>query len=289
MIVKFSKFEKVIFCTVIIAVSFIFAIRSEERIVPSSSKGETVVLPIVMYHHITQNKDKSGKYTVLDSEFVNDLKWIEKNGYTTVTVADVVDFVNGKNKLPENPIMITFDDGFESFYKIAYPILKEKNMKAVVSVIGHTTEKYSEINDHNINYSNLTWTQIAEMNESGLIEFQNHSYDMHKSEPKSRKGISKLKNESAESYKEFLSADLTRLQSLFKEKCGITPLAVAYPYGAYSKGTKEIVEACGFVCTLGCEEKTNLLKTFDKDCLFNLGRFNRESGISTEEFFKRIA
>ena len=288
MIIRLSKFEAVITLTVIITVSFIFAVSREIKTLPASTDVETVTLPIVMYHNITCDKSKAGKYTVTDNEFRKDLEYIRSNGYTTITVNELSEYVNGKAALPEKPIMITYDDGFESFYALAYPLLKQYGMKAVVSVIGSVAEKYSAIDDHNINYSNLTWDEINEMAKSGFVEFQNHSYNMHNSQNGQRKGISKKKGESDEEYKKALTADLIKAQELFSTNCGFAPIAVAYPYGAKSKSTLEIIKECGFVCTLGCEEKTNKIIAGNSECLFNLGRYNRASGIETEKFFSKI-
>ena len=184
--------------------------------------------------------------------------------------------------------MITFDDGFESFYILACPLLKERNMKSVVSVIGKITEKYSETEDHNINYSNLNFNQISELSSSGLVEIQNHSYDMHISAQGQRKGISKLDIETYDEYKKNLSNDLLTLQKILKLNCGITPQCVTYPYGAYSDETLEIIKKLGFKSTMLCEERINTIVQGDENSLYNLGRYNRPSGVSTEEFFSRI-
>lgn len=288
MIIRLGKFEAVIVLAVIVTISFAFAVSFERKASTVSTDIEAVSLPIIMYHNITESNAKAGKYTVTVEEFKADLEYIKEKGYSTVTVAEVTDYVNGKNILPDKPIMITFDDGFESFYTLGYPLLKQFSMKAVVSVIGSVTDKYSQINDHNINYSNLTWAEINEMHKSGLVEFQNHSYNMHASQNGQRKGISKKNGESEADYSKALTEDLEKAQELFNNNCGFEPTAVAYPYGAKSKTTLDIIKDCGFVCTLGCEEKTNIITVRDSECLYNLGRYNRPSGIKTESFFEKL-
>lgn len=288
MIIRLGKFEAVIVLAVIVTISFAFAVSFERKASTVSTDIEAVSLPIIMYHNITESNAKAGKYTVTVEEFKADLEYIKEKGYSTVTVAEVTDYVNGKNILPDKPIMITFDDGFESFYTLGYPLLKQFGMKAVVSVIGSVTDKYSQINDHNINYSNLTWAEINEMHKNGLVEFQNHSYNMHASKNGQRKGISKMNGESEAVYRKALTEDLEKAQELFNNNCGFEPTAVAYPYGAKSKTTLDIIKDCGFVCTLGCEEKTNIITVRDIECLYNLGRYNRPSGIKTESFFEKL-
>lgn len=288
LIIRLGKFEAVIICTVIMVISFLFAINGEKRTAAVSATTEYVSLPIIMYHHVTTDKAKTGRYTVHVSELEKDIIYLKENGYNTVTVSDLIDYTENGEPLPENPIMITFDDGFESFYSLAYPLLRKNEMKSVVSVIGKVTEKYSENEDHNINYSNLTFDQINELYQSGYVEIQNHSYDMHLSTATGRRGISRKSKESKEDYSNALAEDLLTVQKILKLKCGILPTCVVYPYGAYSKETLPIIKKLGFKSTMLCEERINKILKNDPDSLYNLGRYNRESGISTEDFFSRI-
>ncbi len=288
MIIKFSKFEAVIICTLIICLSFVFALKAEKTSTVSSNPKMQTSLPIIMYHHLTENPSKAGKYTVIKSEFEKDLILLKEKGYKAVTVKDLIAYSRGEASLPEKPVMITFDDGFESFYAYACPLLEKYGFKAVVSVIGSVTERYSEIDDHNLNYANLNFNEIIEITKSGVVEVQNHSYNMHTNESGKRKGLSKLKDESTENYCKALSDDLMNCHNTILNNTGTVMTAVAYPYGAFSKETLEIIKSLGYKCTFTCEEKVNTVTFGDKDSIYNLGRFNRPSGVSTEEFFKKI-
>lgn len=288
LIVRPGKFEAVVLCGILICISFIFALRAENASAPASVNNESVRVPIIMYHHITEDKSKTGKYTVLQSEFKSDLMLLKEKGYSAINVNDLISYVNGNSSLPEKPIMITFDDGFESFATLAYPILEENNMKSVVSVIGSVAEKYSEIDDHNISYSNLNFDKINELLSEGLVEIQNHSYDMHKCTDNQRKGISKLPSESAEQYEAALTEDLLTVQKTLKLKCRMTPECVVYPFGSYSNETLGIIKELGFKSTMNCEERINTIIKGNPETLYNLGRYNRESGITSEEFFSRF-
>ena len=98
----------------------------------------------------------------------------------------------------------------------------------------------------------------------------------------------KKSDESVAAYSAALSEDLSRLQSILSEKSGVTPTVFAYPYGAISSEAVFVLQSLGFRAALTCEERVNYLSSLAPDRLYRLGRFNRPSGESTEEFMARI-
>ena len=243
-----------------------------------------VKLPILMYHNLSKNQKSLSKYTISPTEFENDMKYIQENGYTTVNLQELIAFTEGAN-LPEKPIIITFDDGYESVYEYAYPILKERNMHAVINILGKYTQIYSNSDDHNVNYAHITFAQIKEMTKSGLIEIGNHSYDLHKTQY--RVGIERIGGESLDEYKKMLTDDLTKTQNLLKENTGIVPIAFAYPFGKSSKCSLDCIKKMGFLFVFCCWEKANIL-TGEKEELLHLNRFNRPHGKSAQKILGSI-
>ena len=270
------------------AIITLFVAASVLLVSADSSKVDNnnkIALPIIMYHHISEKSSSLGNYVVSPEQFENDLKYIKELGYTTISVDELIKFSEGKFDMPEKAIMITFDDGYLSFYEYAYPLLKKSNMKAVLSIIGKYTDLYSECDDHNVNYAHVTWNNISEMSKSGLIEIENHTYDMHILSE--RKGCTIKSGESEDCYKTTLSSDLTIVQEKVKNATGKTPLAFTYPFGRMCKQSYDIIKEMGFKVSFGCEEKVNYLDKENPD-LFKLKRFNRSSGKSSAEFFKNI-
>lgn len=285
MIIRLRKVHAVILLFIMVIISFVFAVKSENAQL-TSAMGESRQLPVVMYHHITTSEKRSGRYVIMKSELESDLDYIKKCGYTCVTVSDLVSFTEGKTNLPEKIIMITFDDGFDSVYDLAWGLLKEKGMKAVVAAVGSIAQTYQDNRDTNVKYAYMSWERLREINDSDQFEVQNHSYDMHKLGK--RKGLSKMREESEENYSKALTSDVERMQSELMEKSGINALALVYPYGAYSKSTLSLAKKMGFKCTMTCEEKVNTVFSLNKDSLYNLGRYNRASGKNTQEFFEAM-
>lgn len=245
-----------------------------------------VKVPIVMYHHICKDEKLLGKYVISPSELESDLLWIKEHGYTPIFVSDLLLYAEGGAPLPEKPIILTFDDGYESVFVYVHPLLKEYEMKAVVSVIGVYSELYSNTKTKHINYSHLTWDQIKEMDESGLWEIGNHSYDKHNLK-KERRGIRILPGESDAQYKEAISDDVIRLQTKLFDLTGRFPTLFTYPFGYISRQSDDVLRDLGFKATLACGEGINKI-TGGEEELYRLKRYNRPHNINNNAFFDRI-
>lgn len=244
-------------------------------------------LPVIMYHHISEKDNLLNKYTISPTELENDLIYLRDNGYTTISIQDLLNYMYDDGMLPDKPILLTFDDGHESFYHYAFPLLKKYDAKAIVSVVGSFTDTYSKNKDHNIDYSYLTWKQIHEMANTKYVEIGNHTYDMHSTE-NGRKGCDINSGEDLESYKKILVEDVMRVENNILNYTGYKSSVFAYPYGIFSNETKEIIKELGFEVILTCGEVVNYIDKEDDSYLTNLGRFNRASGINTYEFFSKI-
>ena len=244
---------------------------------------EPVPLPAIMYHSILKSQSRAGTYVVSPAVFREDMQYLLDNGYETVFIEDLIQYTEGDD-LPEKPVMVTLDDGYLNNLTYILPILEELDIKAVISVVGSYTVTFSETPDPNPNYAHLSYEDINAITASGHVEIQNHSYNMHSQSP--RFGSKRRQGENSQSYKAFFCGDCIKLQQLLKDKCGITPTAYTYPFGAITPDTTEYLKELGFKASLSCEEKCNYI-TRDPECLFLLGRYNRPSGISNREFMKK--
>lgn len=247
-----------------------------------SKSDDYLELPIIMYHSILKNS--CNVYTTKLSSLEKDFNYIKEHGYTPIVMTELIDYVKHDGELPQKPIMITLDDGFYNNYVYVFPLLKKFNFKAVISVVGAFTELNSPGESQNANYSYLNWEQISEMGNSGFVEIQNHTYNLHLQQHR-QCGISKAYNESVEDYKNRLTHDITKLQKLLNEKSGICPNTFTYPFGIYNKTAENLISNLGFDAMLTCSEGIN---SISKNCsLKELKRFNRSGDISTENFFSK--
>ena len=264
--------------------AFIMAILLLLPLFPVRAETEgRISLPVIMYHHISREKSQWNDYVVSLGEFESDLDYLAANGWHSIGVRDLLAWYDGAFEMPEKPFMITFDDGFESTLAYAEPLLEEYGFCAVVAVIGSVCGDVSKYEKHDPEFSNLSWEEAAEMARRGVIEVQCHTWNMHESWP--RRGCQIRRGESPEAYRRALSADLERFwQESGAHGVDLVP-AIAYPFGAFCAETGNIVLEEGFEVAFTCWERFNtLIRGEEKP--YQLGRYNRPHGLSSEKFFR---
>ena len=177
-------------------------------------------LYVLMYHSFVPEGTSCNAWMRTDTQFREDLQWLSDHGYTTVLPSELA----AGTPLPERAVMLTFDDGYENNYTVAYPILQEFQAKAVISlVVSHQDAQAPGW---------LTWDMCREMADSGLVEIGSHTYDCHKDEAQ---GVKRLNGESREDYEARVFADIQSSIDLIEENVGAAVRFFAYPYGTTDK------------------------------------------------------
>ncbi len=124
-----------------------------------------------MYHYVRPEPghgDRIGKdLSVTPTNFADQLNYLAKRHFTTMTMEELADVRAKRRALPPNPIVLTFDDGYRDFYIHAWPLLREHGFKATSFIITNVVDQPHY----------LTWQMIDEMQRSGLIEFGSHTLD----------------------------------------------------------------------------------------------------------------
>lgn len=260
--------------------------QKESSSAPAFLKPKIAEVPIIMYHLVTKNSRYIGKHGITPEELESDLKFLKEKGYQTIVMEDLIAFVKKERDLPDKPIVLTFDDGNSSDYRYLYPLLQKYDMKAVVSVLGRPTDECTVLasnHEGTHNFPTLTWNQIKEMNDSKLVEIQNHSYDLHKDE-----GSGQKQGESVEDYHKRLREDLKKMQARTKEMLGFEPNTFTYPFGIVSDNAKPVLDELEIIATLSCHDGINYLKENDLECLYRLKRDNRPNGVSVSEVLEKM-
>ncbi len=246
-------------------------------------------IPAVLYHQINSSSN-------VDKDlFEKHIKYLSDNGYKGITISD---YINKSFDKYDKNIMITFDDGYYDNYANAFPILKKYNMKATIflntffikdekrkeitEIKESRVANYEAIKNYNLtgdasSWQYMTWEEIKEMEESGIIDFQAHS---HKHAP--------------------IFSDLS-LKGFYEEKS--TDSSDLYLYGNEIEMGTPIFSKRGECSTKGYKINEEFFKVFskfyqenkEKDNLINLSQEFVKSRIgvdiieeSLEEAEKRI-
>lgn len=279
---KHTKLKNILIIIVLLLLFIYDANGIIENLQVSNNSTPKIYLPIIMYHHVKNTQ--LGKDAISQSEFESDLRFLSENNYNTITISQLIDYVYDDKQLPPKPIILSFDDGLLSTYVNVYPLLKKYDMQIVLSIVGKSTEIFSNTVDINMDYSHITWNQLKEMAQSGLVEIQNHSYDMHSINNK-RYGCSQMKNEEVKDYENYITEDVTIFNEKIKFATNSIPNTFTYPYGKYNENTETILKKLGFKATISCKFGVNLISK-NKDCLYELKRICRSHNQSIEKMIK---
>lgn len=258
----------------------------------SLQKQTEVTVPVLMFHHLSDTVENPWALTT--DTFERDLQLLQEQQYEPISMKQLVDFVYQGKALPDKPVCITFDDGYESNYTIAYPLLKKYHMKATIfaigSYFGHTTYK----NTNQPIHPHFSYAQAVEMMHSGLIDVQSHTYDMHQSaqfeqQRPVRENILPLATESSRQYQQDLYADSQAYQKEYRKHTGKTLYVLAYPKGAYTPYTEQIVHKLGYAITFTTNsKKVNRVVQKDPTSLYALGRLSVSEAVTKEKLLQYL-
>ncbi len=192
-------------------------------------------VPVLMYHHVLP---QSGFITSAQAHFREQMEHLSKNGYKSLTPAELAYFKKTGEK-PKNSVMITFDDGWRDNYIYAYPILKEFGLRATIFVItdwiGQATKSsrssYVEIDHRSASAevksgdlnSVLSWDELGKMQDVFDVESHGHTHrDFYFGKECSW-------DEECEVSK-----------ALLRERLGVDSRHFCWPRGKYDEGSREV-------------------------------------------------
>lgn len=202
------------------------AASPEPAALPVTKPGEHLKrVPVLMYHEI--GDVENGNY-VRRPEFEAQIKWLKENGYQTVSLGDLYRHLKEGKSLPLKPIVLTFDDGYETFYSVVAPLLRPYKYRATNFIITGMIGKHRE---------HMTWAQVAELAADGF-EMAAHSIN----HPDLRKvSGDRMRKELAGSKLE-LEAQIQKPVQFF-----------AYPAGRYNDEAQQAVREAGFLAAVTTE------------------------------------
>jgi peptidoglycan/xylan/chitin deacetylase (PgdA/CDA1 family) len=213
-------------------------------------------IPVLMYHSIST--DEKNSLCVSEDQFKGEMEWLHQNAYHTISIDEFYEALMNQGSVPENPILITFDDGYTDNFTTAWPILKEYGFTATFFII---TDYVSP--------SRIEWEQLSELVEQGnsIGSHTIHHYDL------SKLSAVLQKKEIADS------------KSILDEKLDVTVKAFCYPSGKYNQTTLKLLSESGY--SLGFSTKSGRVHAGDDPLL--LKRVRIWGGMTSTEFIKQVS
>lgn len=219
---------------------------------------------LVLAYHDVEDAAADQRYLAVRTSALNDqFAWLKENGYQPVSVDDVLIAHAGGKPLPPKAVLLTFDDGYSSFYRRVYPLLQAYHWSALLSPVGHWVSTPA---DKPVDFGGLitprdrfaTWQQIGEMSRSGLVEIGAHTWDEHKGMVSNPQGNSEpfavnrsydkasSRYETGGHYRQRVTEDVSKITQKITAVTGKPPRVWVWPYGAAGGEALSIVKQHGY-------------------------------------------
>jgi peptidoglycan/xylan/chitin deacetylase (PgdA/CDA1 family) len=198
---------------------------------PVLPEKRTTKVPILVYHHLSQSVAEGSpglrRLTVTAEVFAQQMQYLQDNGYHVITFSDLADYFEKGRELPTLPVIISFDDGWETQFEYALPSLEKYHYPATFFVVTNYIGRPGFI----------SWPQLQTLQTDGMI-IGSHS----RSHPR----LNKIKDP-AELWDQIYNSKTileTQLEAPVEE--------FAYPYGSYNAKAAAVVKQAGYRAGRGC-------------------------------------
>lgn len=178
----------------------------------------TQSLPVLLYHRVGPESDD---LTISIKRFDEDMDYLSREGYHTVSLDQIRRHIAGLQQLPERAVLITFDDGYLDNYTNAFPILLNYGLQASFYIItGMTGQSHR-----------MSAAQIREMQSAGM-SFGSHTV--------THRSLATLASGEA-------AAELKDSKTTLEQMLGRDVVFAAYPCGSFNQETLRLAAAAGYV------------------------------------------
>jgi peptidoglycan/xylan/chitin deacetylase (PgdA/CDA1 family) len=190
-------------------------------------------VPVLMYHAVADEPSEATRaLSVTPAAFAEQMAVVADRGLTPVTTADLAGAWRAGRPLPERPVLITFDDGYEGVHRHALPVLAAHGFPATLFVsTGWLRGPYDTGGALD---TMLDWDQVRALADAG-VEIGGHS---HTHPQLDQLGPDALRYE------------LIHCREILTDRLGTAPTSFAYPYGYSDRRVRAAVRETGYAQAL---------------------------------------
>lgn len=283
--------KNIIYLTLMLFI-FLIPLETKASEVEYYDSNNASNVTVINFHYFGEEGSNPNLERVRNSkkQFHTYLSELKKEGYTTIGQQDLIRYLEGNQQIPKKSILLTIDDGFLSVYTEAFPVLKELEMKAVFFPIVGDMLKGDRKDSPMVSFE-----QLEEMVQSGLVEVGNHTFDLH------WRGESDTAGNEAMIYKydrqsklvnnrfDYIFKDLILADYYIEEHTSQEIDSISYPYGVYTKETLIAAQNLGYKIGYTTKAGTNYFGYGANGTnLLEVHRIGSNSNTTTDSLLKNI-
>lgn len=204
-------------------------------------------IPVLTYHHIlkaTENHNfRHTSTTTSLTAFTEQMNYLKEAGYETLSLNQVAGYLNKNINLPGRAVALTFDDGLQSVYRYAYPLLKENGQRATLFVISSRIKsKIPKWAPNSLQF--MSWQALKSSRD--VFDIQSHSHFLHRLDNNKKPIIFSRQSHT-------IVLDLQHSQRVLRL---LNPhqYAFAYPFGGYNQRAINAVKASGMTLAVTTQQ-----------------------------------
>jgi peptidoglycan/xylan/chitin deacetylase (PgdA/CDA1 family) len=198
---------------------------------------------IPMYHNVTRIRTND-IFTIEERLFKEHLHWLKLTRHHPVSIAQIIDWLDGRHSLPPRAYIITFDDGYLDNLELALPMLQDYRATACIFVTVNWCEVGKPLST-NRNYPMLSWSNLRQLADAG-IEIGAHTL--------SHPFLTDLEPKTA--WEEIYSAKLE-----IEDHLGREVSAFSYPNSRHNQAIRDMVRQAGYRLAFGGSNGLNRKST----------------------------
>ena len=178
---------------------------------------------VLCYHRF---EDKAKDLVTLPTDFRAQMQALKDNGIAVVSMKDVLAWRHGEKSIPAKSAVITLDDGWNSQYYVAWPILKEFGYPFTLFIYTDYVEKGGK---------SMTWAQLEELRDAG-VDIEAHTVSHHDLRHGPR----------GADYPTWLHNEVYGCKQILEDKLGLKIIAFAFPYGFHNEVVRKTATEAGY-------------------------------------------
>lgn len=174
---------------------------------------------IIQYHHVDDSTPPVTSVT--PEQFSQHMQYLADNDFTVWPLPKIIHALRNKQSLPDKVIAITFDDGYKSVHSNAIPVLRKHRFPYTIFI-------NTDLIDHSKEF--MSWQQLQQLNSEGATIANHTTAHSHL--------VRQREDESYLQWQQRIEEEITRAETVIRQKLEESPQLLAYPYGEYNSTIK---------------------------------------------------